>query len=281
MTSANFYVPESAMAVVAHPDDIDFGCAGTFARWAQHGCRLSYVLCTSGDVGIAGRGMTKARAIEIRETEQKAAADIIGATEVVFLREPDGLLQATLELRKKIVREIRRFRPEVVLVMDPTLVWAGDGYINHPDHRAAGLAGIDAVFPAAGQPNLFQELESEGLTAHKPRKVYSLNWRDGDNYVSIDETIELKIKALRAHKSQMGDWDPEPRMKEWAADRAKGKEMKYAEVFRVVTLESDDDWEKYKGNVVNRDRKPDKKKPRATGKKARMPKKGVAPRRKK
>ncbi|MBI2975899.1 MAG: PIG-L family deacetylase [Chloroflexi bacterium] len=242
------------MAIVAHPDDIDFGCAGTLARWAKAGARISEVLCTSGDVGIATAGMTKAQATEIREAEQREAARLIGATDVVFLREPDGMLQATMELRKKIVREIRRFRPEVVLVMDPTLVWAGDDYINHPDHRAAGLAAVEAVFPAAGQPNLFEELEAEGLTAHKPRKVFSVNWRDGNYWVSIDETLDLKIAALRAHKSQMNDWDPEPRIREWASERAKGKEMQYAEIFRVVTLESDDDWEKHKGAVVGRKR---------------------------
>ncbi len=251
---ANFYVPESALAIVAHPDDVDFGCAGTFARWARAGSRLGYVICTSGDVGIATEGMTQTKAIEIRETEQLAAAELIGVKHVVFLREPDGMLQATLELRKRLVREIRRFRPEVVLVMDPTLVWAGENYINHPDHRAAGLAAVDAVFPAAGQPNLFQDLEAEGLTAFKPRKVYSLNWREGNHWVSIDETIELKIAALRAHKSQMRDWDPEPRIREWAAERAKGKEMQYAESFHVVTLESDEDWEKHKGDVVNRNK---------------------------
>ena len=250
-----FYVPESALAIVAHPDDVDFGCAGTFARWAKAGCNICYVLCTSGDVGIADEGMTKERAIEIREAEQHEAANIIGVKEVVFLREPDGMLQATMELRKKLVREIRRFKPEVVFVMDPTLVWAGDGYINHPDHRAAGLAAVDAIFPASGQPNLFQELEAEGLTAHKPRKVFSLNWRDGDYWISIDDTIDLKIAALRAHKSQMGEWDPEPRIREWAAERAKGHEMQYAEIFRVVTLESDEDWEKHKGAVVGAKRR--------------------------
>ncbi len=247
------------MAIVAHPDDIDFGCAGTFALWAKLGTRLCYVLCTSGDVGIAEPGWTKARAVETREAEQREAARIVGVDveHVVFLREPDGMLEATMELRRKLVREIRRFRPEAVFVMDPTLLWAGDGYINHPDHRAAGLAAIDAIFPAAGQPNLFEELESEGLKAFKPRKVFSLNWRDGDYYFPIDDTIDLKIAALRAHKSQMRDWDPEPRIREWASERAKGKPMKYAEVFRVVTLESDEDWAKYKGDIPARYVKPD------------------------
>jgi LmbE family N-acetylglucosaminyl deacetylase len=251
-TNSKTYSPESAMAIFAHPDDIEFSCAGTLARWARAGARVSYVLCTSGDVGIADDGMTREKAVEIRETEQRAAAEIAGAEEVIFLREPDGLLQPSLELRKKLVREIRRFRPEVVLLGDPTLLWAGDEYINHPDHRAAGIAAIDAVFPAAGQPHLFEELALEGLTAHKVRKVYANNWREGGVYVSIDETIDVKVAALKAHKSQMRDWDVETNIRQWAAERAKGHEMQYAEIFRVVTLESDEDWEKWKGQVVRR-----------------------------
>jgi LmbE family N-acetylglucosaminyl deacetylase len=245
----SFYVPESALAIVAHPDDIEFSCAGTLARWARQGTRLCYVLCTSGDVGIAESGMTKARATEIREEEQREAARIVGADDVVFLREPDGMLVATIELRKKLVREIRRFRPEVVICGDPTIVWAGNDYINHPDHRASATAALDAVFPAAGQPNLFEELQAEGLSAHKPRKVYVTGWVQNELYVNITEMIDIKIAALRAHKSQMRDWDPEPRIKEWASERAKGKEMQYAEAFRVVTLVEDEDWEKTKGHV--------------------------------
>jgi LmbE family N-acetylglucosaminyl deacetylase len=237
-----FYAPESAMVIVAHPDDIEFGCAGTIARWVKGGARIAYVLCTSGDVGIDEPGMTRAQATEIRESEARAAAEITGVAEVVFLREPDGLLQATLELRKKLVREIRRFRPEVVITGDPTIVWAGDDYINHPDHRAASLAALDAVFPAAGQPNLFDELAAEGLRAHKVRKVYVTEFGQGSFFVDIDETIDIKVTALRAHRSQMKDWDPEERIKQWAHETAKGKEMMYAEGFRVVTLVDDETW---------------------------------------
>ena len=111
-------IPESAMVIVAHPDDIEFGCAGTIARWTQTGSRIAYVLCTSGEVGIAEEGMTKEKAAEIREKEQLAAAKIIGVEDVTFLREPDGMLQPTLELRKKLVREIRRFKPEIVVCDD-------------------------------------------------------------------------------------------------------------------------------------------------------------------
>jgi len=252
MTSNHFYVPERVMVIVAHPDDIEFSCAGTVARWVKHGAKAVYVLVTSGDVGIAQGGMTKQRAIEIREAEQRAAARVCGVEEVVFLREPDGMVQATLELRKKLVREIRRYRPEVVITGDPTVLWAGSGYINHPDHRAAALAAVDAIFPAAGQPNLFEELEAEGLEAHKPRKVYVTSWGEAEMYINIEETIDLKIAALREHKSQMKDWDPEPMVRQWAAESGKGKEMPFAEGYRVVTLEGDEEWEKWKGQVVGR-----------------------------
>jgi LmbE family N-acetylglucosaminyl deacetylase len=240
----NFYVPESALVITAHPDDIEFSCAGTVARWVQAGARVGYVLCTSGDVGIDEPGMTRERATEIREAESLAAAAVVGVKDVVFLREPDGMLEATMSLRKKLVREIRRFRPEVVVTGDPTIVWAGDDYINHPDHRAAALAAIDATFPAAGQPNLFEELEAEGLRAHKPRRVYVTEFGSGSVFVNIESTIDLKVTALRAHRSQMKDWDPEQMIRQWSADAAKGKEMAYAEAYRVVTIVSDDEWAK-------------------------------------
>ncbi len=240
------YTPESVMVIVAHPDDIEFSCAGTVARWTQAGARARYVLCTSGDVGIAKAGMTRQRAAEIREAEQREAARIAGVEEVVFLRHPDGMLVNTLELRKELVREIRRFRPEVVITGDPTLVWVGDSYINHPDHRAAAAAALDAVFPAAGQPNLFEDL---GLPAHKVRKVYASTWGEVNTWVSIDDTIETKIRALLAHKSQVQPQVAE-RIRGWAAERAKGKEMQYAEAFRVVTLVDDETWEKTRGQVA-------------------------------
>jgi LmbE family N-acetylglucosaminyl deacetylase len=247
---STLYIPKSAMVIVAHPDDIEFSSAGTVARWVQGGSQVAYVLCTSGEVGIAEAGMTKDKAAKIREKEQLAAAEIVGVKDVSFLREPDGMLQPTLELRKKLVREIRLFKPEIVICGDPTIVWAGNTYINHPDHRAAATAALDATFPAAGQPNLFEELGEEGITAHKPRKVYVTGWNESDLFVNIEDTIEIKIAALRAHESQMKDWDPEPRIKEWAAERGQGKEMAYAEGFRVVTLVSDEDWEKTNGRVL-------------------------------
>ncbi len=249
---SKFYTPESALVIMAHPDDIEYTCAGTIARWVKGGTRVGYVLCTSGDVGIDQPGMTRTRAAEIREAETRNAAAVIGVHDVTFLREPDGLLEATLQLRKKLVREMRRFRPEVVLCSDPTILWAGDDYINHPDHRAAGQAALDAVFPAAGQPNLFEELEAEGLKAHKVRKVYVSGWGQTGLFVNIDETIGLKIDALREHKSQMHS-DPAEHVRTWAAERARGKEMDYAESFRVVTLLDDEEWQRRNGSPVKND----------------------------
>lgn len=243
------YTPTRAMAIVAHPDDIEFTCVGTIARWIRKGCIVSYVLCTSGDVGIAEPNITNETAQGIRESEQLEAAKIVGVNEVIFLREPDGMLQATIDLRRRLVREIRRFRPEVVFCGDPTIVWAGSEYINHPDHRAAATAALDAIFPAAGQPNLFREFEDEGIRAFKPRKVFVTSWVDTDFYVNIESTIEIKIAALRAHKSQMKDWDPEESIKRRAMERGKGKEMDFAESFRVITLVDDETWIKTNGNV--------------------------------
>lgn len=244
MEAPTTYIPSRAMFIFAHPDDIEFGTAGTAARWVQGGAEVAYVLLTSGDVGIADLTLTRAAAADIREEEQRAAAATVGVQEVIFFREPDGSLVNTLELRRKLVREIRRFCPEVVVCGDPT-VWFVDGsYINHPDHRAAAGAALEAVFPAAGQPHVFQELEEEGLSAHKVRKVYVEGWGGGDTWVNTTSTIDLKIAALRCHVSQLRDWDPEPMLRQWSAEAAKGKEMAYAETFRVITLISDDDFAK-------------------------------------
>jgi LmbE family N-acetylglucosaminyl deacetylase len=235
--SNSTYTPKRARVIVAHPDDIEFSCAGTVARWVKAGAKVRYVLCTSGDVGFSDPKVMREEAIRIREAEQTAAAKVVGVEDVVYLREPDGMLEATMELRKKLVREIRRFKPDTVICGDPQSLWAGDDYINHPDHRAAALAAIDAIFPAAGQPGLFRELEAEGLSAHKTYKVYVNTWDRANTWVNISDTIDLKIEALRQHKSQMNGWDPAERIKEWSAEAAKGKEMSYAEGFKVITFE--------------------------------------------
>jgi LmbE family N-acetylglucosaminyl deacetylase len=243
------YTPESAMVIAAHPDDIEFTCAGTLAGWAQRGARLCYVLCTSGEAGIDDLAVPREQAAATREAEQLAAAAAVGEVDVVFLRLPDGLLEPTIDLRRRLVREIRRFRPEVVICGDPALIWMGPSFLNHPDHRAAASAALEAAWPAAGQVSLFRELVDEGLRAHRPRKIYVTGWMQpgADHWVDIGETIEVKIAALRAHESQMSGADPGAFIKSWAAGNAQGREMEYAESFRAVTLVPDDTWEKTRG----------------------------------
>ncbi len=249
-TPPALYTPESALIIVAHPDDIEYSCAGTLALWAQQGTALFYVLCTSGEAGIDDPEIDRAQAVAIREAEQRAAAEVVGAREVVFLREPDGLLQPTLALRKQLVRIIRRFRPEVVITGDPTLIWASPTFLNHPDHRAASIAALEAAWPAAGQRNLYPDLEAEdGLGLHRPRKLYCTGWvqPDANLFVDIATTLSVKATALRAHTSQTGG-DPEPLLRRQAAHNATGQGMEYAECFRVTTLVDDARWQRTKGD---------------------------------
>jgi LmbE family N-acetylglucosaminyl deacetylase len=232
-------IPQSAMIIVAHPDDAEFTMAGTVAAWTRAGCQVTYVVCTDGNAGSHEPGMTRERLAEIRRTEQRAACHILGVEEVVFLGYDDGLLQPTLALRKDLVRAIRQYRPEVVLTSDPTRIFSGNRYINHPDHRAAGQAALDAVAPAAQMPLLWPETGP----SHKVHKVYVYGNDEPNAWVDISTTIEQKIEALKQHASQMGDWDPTERIKGWSAETGKDRGMAYAESFRVITLvqpEADD-----------------------------------------
>jgi LmbE family N-acetylglucosaminyl deacetylase len=247
----DLYVPESAMMIVAHPDDIEYVSAGTLALWARAGARIAYVLCTSGEAGIHDPALSREQAMALREAEQRRAAEIVGAREVVFLREPDGLLENSMALRRRLVREVRCWRPEVVICGDPTVLWLGPNLINHADHRAAGSAAVDAVWPAAGMPSLFRELEQEGLRAHRTRYLYVTGWMQpgADLRVNITSTLNVKVAALRAHQSQMHD-DPLPLLQEWAAANAEGSGYEYAETYRVVRFMSAEDWEKTRGARV-------------------------------
>ncbi len=229
-------VAESAMVIVAHPDDAEFTTAGTVATWTKAGCRVTYVVCTDGNAGSHEPGMTREKLAEIRRAEQRAACATLGVSEVVFLGHDDGQLQPTLELRRDLVREIRRCKPEVVLAGDPTTLFFGDSYINHPDHRAAAQAALDAVAPASAMPLLWPEVG----VPHRVRQVY-VHGNDQPNlWVDVTDTIEHKIAALKQHASQMGDWDPSDMIKAWGAETGKEKGLAYAESFRVITLERPD-----------------------------------------
>jgi len=227
-----YRVPESAMLIMAHPDDAEFTMAGTVARWIRAGCRVIYVICTDGNAGSHEPGMTRERLAGIRRAEQRAACAVLGVSEVVFLGYDDGQLQPTLQLRRDLVREIRRFKPEVVLTGDPTAVFFGDDYINHPDHRAAAQAAVDATAPACAMPLLWPEVGPP----HRVRQVYVLGSHP-NLWVDISETIEQKIAALKQHRSQMGDWDPTEMIKAWNSENGREKGLSFAENYRVISLE--------------------------------------------
>jgi len=226
-------IPESAMVIVAHPDDAEFTMAGTVAAWTKAGCRVTYIVCTDGNAGSHEPGMTREKLAEIRRSEQRAACFILGVSEVVFLGYDDGELQPTMELRRDLVRAIRQYKPEVVLTGDPTALFSGDYYINHPDHRAAAQAALDAVAPASEMPLLWPELGAP----HRVRRVY-VNGNDQANvWIDLTDTIEQKIAALKQHASQMGDWDPTEMIKEWNAETGQEKDLTYAEKYRVIILQ--------------------------------------------
>jgi LmbE family N-acetylglucosaminyl deacetylase len=226
-------IPKSALVIVAHPDDAEFTVAGTVAFWAKAGCSINYVVCTDGNAGSHEPGMTPQRLAEIRRAEQHAACGVLGVQGVEFLGYEDGKLQPTLELRRDLVRAIRHFRPEVVLAADPSMLYFGDEYINHPDHRAAAQAALDAVAPASAMPLLWPEAGAP----HRVRQVFVHGNDKPNTWIDISATIELKIAALKQHASQMGDWDPTEMIKAWDADTGKDKGMQYAESYRVITLE--------------------------------------------
>ena len=233
-------IPASAMGIFAHPDDAEFTVAGTVARWVRGGCRMVYVLCTDGDVGTEEPNLTRDALAQIRRQEQREACGVVGVKDVVFLGYGDGLLQPTLDLRRDLVRVIRQYKPEVVICGDPTAFFYGEDYINHPDHRAAAQAAVEAVFPAASMPLVFPDLADEGLSPHRVKQVYIWGTREPNVWEDITQTLDLKIEALRKHKSQLGDWDPSPRITQRAKDLAEGHGVQYAEVFRRMILVRND-----------------------------------------
>lgn len=234
------------LVVMAHPDDAEFGAAGTVARWAKEGRQVTYLILTDGNRGSVGSGndpaMTTERLAQIRHAEQREAARKLGVKDVFFLGYDDGSLQPTLDLRRQITRWIRRTKADVVVAPDPTRRWFGQSYINHPDHRAAGEATLDAIIPGSDTRLVFPELLEEGLEPHHVKEVYLTGTNEADAWVDITDTIDLKIEALREYKSQARDWDGDwNRLEAWvrerAAEAAKGKGFAVAESFKYFKLD--------------------------------------------
>ena len=228
--------PQRALFVIPHPDDAEFWCAGTVANWTSQGATVCYLLCTDGSKGTSNMELPPQELAAIREQEQQDAADILGVKEVVLLHHPDGELEDNSELRREIVREIRRLQPEVVVCPEPyrkNLAW-------HRDHRIVGQVALDAVFPYARDHLHFLELwEKEGLEPHKTGTVLFWGSEQPDTHIDIGESMGVKVRAVRAHRSQMGsraDAEVEDFVKDWAAKAAGDQDFEYGEAFRKATF---------------------------------------------
>lgn len=225
------------MVISPHPDDLDFGCSGTIAKWARQGKEIVYILVTSGDKGGRDLSIDPESFGERREAEQREAALMVGTKQVIFLRYKDGEVENTQGLRKDLAREIRKYRPEVILTLDPANRNFDNHYLSHRDHRQMAEAVFDAVYPATGNPFFFPELIKDGYKPHSVKEMLFFGTANPNIWSDISDTIEIKIKALSCHKSQglNGEW-----LKQFIYERAKNEgakgKMAYAEVFRRLVF---------------------------------------------
>jgi LmbE family N-acetylglucosaminyl deacetylase len=191
---------QRVMAVMAHPDDPDFSCGGTFGKWAAEGKEIIYVLFTRGDKGSNDPDMTSERLVQIREQEERAAAKVLGVKDVIFLGHVDGHVEDTAEGRGQVVKLIREFRPDIVVTMDPFR-----RYMQHRDHRNAAIMAMDAVFPYARDRLSYPEHEKLGLEPHKVGEIFVTGPEEPEVFIDIRDTFETKVDALMCHRSQVGD----------------------------------------------------------------------------
>ena len=227
--------PRRIAVIVAHPDDAEFGCSGSVARWVRDGARVAYVIATNGDKGSGDRAMTSDRLARIREEEQRKAAEVLGVEPVVFLGHPDGELEDTPALRRDVVRALRQLRPERVVTQNPFRTL--NPYTSHRDHRTIAGVVMDAVYPMARDHLSFPELFAQGLEPWKVREVCLMGHDEPDFWVDITETLDVKLKALGCHQSQVGEWQGvEARVRERAQAVGKTKGYAFAEAFCRVVL---------------------------------------------
>jgi LmbE family N-acetylglucosaminyl deacetylase len=238
---AHAWRPDRFLVVTAHPDDAEFGPAATAARWIDAGSIGHLVCCTSGDQGGEDPTVDPMVLGAAREAEQRAAAAVIGYAGVAFLHQPDGALANDLVLREHLVREIRAFRPDVVLTHDPEVLFYGGGGVNHTDHRAAGAAAVDAAFPAARNPMAFPRLAREGLAPHRVRRIYLFWSNHPDTWVDVSDTLDRRIDALRCHVSQVRHPERlDERMRTWSAADGAPIGARYGDAFRLVVIDEDE-----------------------------------------
>jgi LmbE family N-acetylglucosaminyl deacetylase len=235
-------VAKVAMVITAHPDDAEFGAGGTLAAWAREGWEIYYVICSDG----SGGGSDDAREVSlaarqeisrIRQHEQHAACEATGGKDVFFLGYPDGQLEPNLNLRRDIVRMLRKYRPTRVVCQSPERTWTPAMRLarHHPDHLAAGEATLAAVYPASQNPWDFPELLQEGLEPHRVKEVYVAGSPNDNFVVDITETIDVKLKALAAHASQLSNFEEtEKWVRSWSAATGQPHGLAHAEAFHRV-----------------------------------------------
>ena len=223
-----------ALVVIAHPDDAEFGGAGTIARWTAMGTDVRYVVLTDGASGSSDPAMTRDRLRALRDAEQRAACAQLGVTDVTFLGYRDGFLEPTIEARRKVAAEIRRHRPEAVLTINPDMRWSDQGYINHPDHRAVGDLVLHCINPAASTRLWDTSLLDEGLEPWDVAELWLMSFGAGPTVVDITETFGRKLRSLRCHATQLGDWDPDEWLRELAAERGREGGCELGEGFDVL-----------------------------------------------
>lgn len=223
------YLPKKAMVIMAHPDDPEFSSGGMIALWAKSGAEITYLILTSGNKGSDDPTMTPERLAETRRQEQDAAAKTLGVKRVIIMGENDGELISTLEIRKKVVKEIRRYQPDAVIIPDPSRYFFQNTYINHPDHRAAGEIALGALFPATGNRMYYSELLNQGLEPHTVPHIFLANANEPTLWVDISEVFETKVQAILCHESQIKE--PES-LAERMRERSKAIDEYGREVYR-------------------------------------------------
>lgn len=233
LSPEDWNTPRKILVILAHPDDPEFFCGGTLARWIDAGHEVSYLLLTRGDKGSEDPLISPQELMAIRMEEQKAAGSLLGVQEITFLEYPDGFVVPDMEMRKEIVRQIRQHKPDIIVTSDPSNLYIRGIYINHPDHRAAGLVTIEAVFPASGNLFYFPELLEEGLQPHSPSEVWISLTHESTVTIDVTPFWSIKVNALLQHKSQVGDPDQfRIKMAERRTEDSNADDPRFVEGFR-------------------------------------------------
>lgn len=234
----NWSSQQHILVVLAHPDDPEFFCGGTLARWCSAGHHVSYCLLTCGDKGTKDRSIDSKELCRIRQAEQRKAAAVIGVKEIRFLEYQDGYLVPDLGLRRDITRVIRQEKPDIVVTCDPTTLFYNNQSINHPDHRAAGQATIDSIFPAARDHLYFIDLlNEEHLEPHFVREVWICGTLESNTVIDVSQYWETKILSLYEHASQIGEREKlAQRMRDRRTSDSTPEAPRYEEKFRRITL---------------------------------------------